>query len=655
MTRTPSVSAGSLQKAFGLIGVLVLGLGCFALFEIDALGDGVDQTIDQAFPEVVSALRIVENSAQVAASIPAVSLYEDPEQVTAAVSDITWRLTTMREALTKLSDESSALTAQQPQSLFADEQVQLQSRLENLEQATLVRIGAAERVENLAAQVDALAGLVADTGEALSFGTASLARLRLQRIAREVDLDRARLSETLTAAIESTEAAQTLKSEGHVMVGQLFAVLQTRDLQSLPPLENGFQRAQSAFERALPVFFAGDLAIRNPILSQNVHDIARDWAVLGDPETGLFAARAAELRAINRLETLVQENQAAAEAIATKADAIVNELDVAVVALGEKLKQDRRTAFIIIVLLSTGVLVIGFFIAWKSIALLKNREIALAEAATDASAANQAKSLFLASVSHELRTPLNAIIGFSEVMKHETFGPLGNKTYSEYSDDIYRSGHHLLSLINDILDISRIEAGKMELQNALCHPGELVHSVIRFVNERAQDDGITIEIALQSPAAQLYVDERRVKQILVNFLSNAVKFTERGGSITIAAKQEPDGRFCFSVKDTGIGMSKAEIAKALEMFGQADSRLERKFEGIGLGLPLTKRLIEQHGGDFVLRSEPGKGTVAKALFPADRVRPPGKTDQGVQSISAKSEQPTGRPKHTVHDAARRLA
>jgi two-component system cell cycle sensor histidine kinase PleC len=225
-------------------------------------------------------------------------------------------------------------------------------------------------------------------------------------------------------------------------------------------------------------------------------------------------------------------------------------------------------------------------------------------------------------MSHELRTPLNAIIGFSETMNGELFGPLGSERYLSYTKDIHTSGCHLLSLISDVLDLSRIEAGKLELHDDRVCLAEIVDGCVLVCRDRAARGEVTVTTDLPPDLPTLRADPVRIKQIVINLLSNAVKFTPRGGRVDIAARIDDKGAFTLLVKDSGIGMTPAEIAVALQPFGQVDNGLDRKYEGTGLGLPLTKTLVEFHGGAFAVESEPGKGTTVRVILPADRVDRP---------------------------------
>ncbi|MGE5203274.1 MAG: PAS-domain containing protein, partial [Acidobacteriota bacterium] len=260
----------------------------------------------------------------------------------------------------------------------------------------------------------------------------------------------------------------------------------------------------------------------------------------------------------------------------------------------------------------------GVLVTYTDITERKRVEADLRRAKDEAELASRSKTEFLANMSHELRTPLNAIIGFSDVLAGEIFGALGDSRYQDYARDIHESGFHLLNLINDVLDVSKIEFGKVELQEEEIEISSVVDSCVRLMRERAHVAEVRLEADLATDLPALRADRRRLKQILINLLSNAVKFTPAGGRVTISASEE-NGWLRLSVSDTGIGIAPQDLETALRPFGQIDSRLARKYQGTGLGLPLTKAMAELHGGRLELQSAPGKGTTAVVLLPPQRV------------------------------------
>jgi len=248
-----------------------------------------------------------------------------------------------------------------------------------------------------------------------------------------------------------------------------------------------------------------------------------------------------------------------------------------------------------------------------------NKEVELRVARDRAETANRTKSDFLANMSHELRTPLNAIIGYSQMMSEEVFGPVGSEKYKEYLDHISASGHHLYGLINDILDISRIETDGFPLAEEEVNTTSLIEECMGVVRTKAQDAGNTVTFLNADPLPSLYVDRRRLKQVLLNLLQNAIKFTERGGTIRIRVEASATFGVIILVSDDGIGIAESDLEKVFDMFGQVDSSLARKYDGAGLGLPLSRKLIEKHGGQLTLESTPGVGTTAAVSLPNERV------------------------------------
>ena len=241
------------------------------------------------------------------------------------------------------------------------------------------------------------------------------------------------------------------------------------------------------------------------------------------------------------------------------------------------------------------------------------------EARRRAEAANIAKSRFLAQMSHELRTPLNAILGFSEVMKTEVFGAHAVPAYKEYSADIHNSGVHLLGLINEILDLSRIEAGRYELNEESVSLVGIVEDCHHLLKLRATNRGITLHEMFENDLPRLWADERALRQVCLNLLSNAIKFTPQGGDIWLKAGWTASGGQFMSVKDTGAGIPEEEIPIVLASFGQGSNSIKSAEQGAGLGLPIAKSLVDMHGGTFSLKSKLRIGTEVIVTFPPERV------------------------------------
>jgi len=245
----------------------------------------------------------------------------------------------------------------------------------------------------------------------------------------------------------------------------------------------------------------------------------------------------------------------------------------------------------------------------------ERRNRALDRARQQAEEASLSKTRFLANMSHELRTPLNAIIGFAEVIQKQLMGPLGNARYAEYVEDILSSGQHLLSLINNILDMSKIESGSWRIQPEMTDPVEIMEASLRTFRERAEGRGVFMTMAVDARLFEGFVDRQALRQILLNLISNAVKFTPAGGRIEVGATPLQDGAFAIWVSDSGIGIAPENIPVVMAPFGQVENDLTRQYEGTGLGLPLVKSLVEMHGGRFELQSTLGEGTTIRAEFP----------------------------------------
>jgi signal transduction histidine kinase len=294
------------------------------------------------------------------------------------------------------------------------------------------------------------------------------------------------------------------------------------------------------------------------------------------------------------------------------------------------LKPWRSMALAIAISTATALIVLAvltlFLLRWLSEearwrGVVQDRENRLSNQADDliaardqAETAQRARGQFLANMSHELRTPLNAVLGFSDIFRRELLGPIGNAKYREFAQDIHSSGQHLLDIINNILDLTKIDSGKLELAAEEVEVAELLEFCAKLVAETAHSASVTLEIASPVPEVTLHGDRIRLRQILLNLLSNAIKFTPAGGRVTVSG-EPAGGTFVLQVHDTGIGMTSDETHQAMQPFYQVDNSNSRRYQGTGLGLPLTKSLVELHGGHIAIESTLGQGTTVTVTLP----------------------------------------
>jgi signal transduction histidine kinase len=312
-----------------------------------------------------------------------------------------------------------------------------------------------------------------------------------------------------------------------------------------------------------------------------------------------------------------------------------NALDLSVSQSNAAILQPWQTLYLRIgALLTLTLLIIGLLVwllfgalrseeDWRVAAVQRETELSkqtleLVAARDQAQTANRARGDFLANMSHELRTPLNAVLGFSEILEKELFGPLGDPRYKDFVVDIHRSGQHLLEIIGNILDLAKVDAGRLELDEQEVDVVDLLRTCVRLVGDAAANARLTLESRLPPRPAILRADPTRLKQILLNLLSNAIKFTPEGHQVILSAGEIDDGYF-LKVSDTGIGMSPNDVEKAMLPFHQIDGSLARRYQGTGLGLPLTKSLTELHGGVFRIHSNVGEGTTAIVTLPRSRI------------------------------------
>ncbi len=468
---------------------------------------------------------------------------------------------------------------------------------------------------------------------------------------------------TLEAA--QMQASQQLVATVHLAVSVLGEAAGTSDAGELEALETRFAQLVEPLQpqRAMR-------ALANPE-SRDLLDSSTPVLGFGTGSDGIFALRARDLAARAAGRSLADTNSHVALGIRTKVDYLVRRIreDANRIAMAVEsrlsLARNLQAAGALLgalALLAIGYLYLGRNVLGRLQALNRAMELqakgvdvpipirgndeigamgaalsrfveqrrdhehrlleqrgALEEARLHAEGANQAKSAFLAAMSHELRTPLNSILGFSQLIADGAFGPIDNDRYRDYAQDINASGRHLLDLINDVLDLSKIEAGKTQLDIEAVDVADVVTACRRLSDERAGAHGLSLSLDTDAAPPVIWADKRALKQILFNLLSNAIKFTEKGGQITIAARETAASQVCFSVSDTGCGIPAGEIDRILRPFEQMENSYARSRGGSGLGLPLVRALAKLHGGDIDIASCEGRGTTVSVILP---IRPP---------------------------------
>ncbi|MBE9553997.1 MAG: hypothetical protein IMF05_11085 [Proteobacteria bacterium] len=352
--------------------------------------------------------------------------------------------------------------------------------------------------------------------------------------------------------------------------------------------------------------------------SQSEVGYAMDLAVEGDDHAATGAATVKAIRSQGETLKALDDLVAFQELVAARRSQAVH--------------ADQQQARAILLAASAGILVFSLAIALfayrretqqtaslvQEIAERKRAEAELQEAKARADEANRAKSEFLANMSHELRTPLNAVLGFSEMLKSEQFGPLGHEKYRDHAASIHHAGSHLLQVIGDILDISRIEAGEAVVDDSSVDLGAAVESCLALVGQRARAAGVALRFENAGIASFVRADERYFKQIVLNLLSNAVKFTKTGGRVGVSTRLDGDGAWRVIVRDTGIGIEARDIPRVMEPFRQVAGSHVRSHDGTGLGLPICRSLMDLHGGSLSIESKPGQGTTVAVRFPPER-------------------------------------
>ncbi|MEO5364813.1 MAG: ATP-binding protein [Magnetococcus sp. WYHC-3] len=646
--RHPS-SRSRLHLAFVGIALLILAATGYASYSFKRFGSAVENTAGQTFPTLTSALQLSEQSALLAAHAPALAGAATPQQLDIIGLRLDAQFNALNHSLHKLhglanlTDERGgkpavflALASTRNDTLhtilarIGHEAGQLSQIHKRLMSASQERLRLAEARQNLLGQVQSLQGDLADTINPVVYGVTSLTKLFGRQAARRLETTlgqpsthadsaevwreqqrqtiRKELSELTENLVADITHALEIKATGHRLVSLLLALSDVRDLPTLASLEGQYTQASDAFQDAALVFSGSPLAQRNPVLATRVNDLAQRFSSMGTSPTGLARLRGLELEQIHSASKLMDDSRDTATRMTQTVALLVAEVQHQVTTVRHEMRMQRETATLLVMLIGFSSLLLGTIITVFTARILERRETELRAARDAAEQASRAKSDFLANMSHEIRTPMNAIIGMSHLALMRSV----DRRLTDYLDKIHQAGQSLLRIINDILDFSKIEVGRLELESIPFDIDEVLRTVSTLVSVRAHEKHLDLVLILDPEVPRRITgDPLRLNQVLLNLTGNAVKFTERG-EVVIRVDSTPAENeqvlLTFSVADTGIGMTPEQMGHLFTAFSQADTSTTRQFGGTGLGLTISKRLVELMGSTIEVESLPGVGS-----------------------------------------------
>ena len=611
--------------AFSSVIVLIIISTGVALIAFDMFGSTVSNATSKSMPRMAATIRLSERAALIAASAPKIALAKNHKEVREVSTQLKFHYDNMLSSLDQLKSPMSSNMFQ----TFLTDSEHMWALTQEIESLTLRKLDLQQERENIMDEVHNLQDGMDDLLSPIIYGINSLTRLISKRSANKItrDLYNSNDKEILKKAkqniailsenaVSNISYAMNIKTESTLMISLLTTAAEVLKANMLPALHNKYKASLAQFEKAIEAHHNGPLAKRNPVLSNQLNELKFKFKNLINRKQNLFLVKREELETKEKINKRLDDQRTLASTIFLQSETVVKLVAQEMEDLESKLSEDLSNSQIILILVAAGSIGAAFFIIYQTHIVLIKHQQDLKAAKETAELASRAKSEFLANMSHELRTPLNAVIGFSEAIKLQVFGPFeANEKYFDYIDSIHASGNHLLDVINDVLDVSRVEAGKMELDYEDVDLYDLVQSTFRLIKDRAIEGDVNLKTNINKDLPFVKADLLRLKQISINLLSNAVKFTEKGGHVDFNIEQVGNGSLCISVKDTGIGMAPDEINKALEVFGQVESHMTRTNEGTGLGLPLVNSLVKLHGWTMKIESKKEKGTNVTILVP----------------------------------------